>query len=49
MIEKIDMILGEIHDGLRPEFEKLKETHNLVNLTRGNKLRSFVFEKKGVW
>jgi FkbM family methyltransferase len=50
MVEKIDVIFGDLHDGLRPEFEKLKETHNLVHLTNAKEkwsnVRGFIFEKK---
>jgi FkbM family methyltransferase len=49
IIEIFDMILGDIHDEIRPEFEKLKETHNLVHLTQGKIGHGFVFEKKGSW
>jgi FkbM family methyltransferase len=51
MVEKIDMIFGDLHDGLRPEFEKLKGTHNLVHLTREGKngCHGFILEKKGSW
>jgi FkbM family methyltransferase len=49
MISKIDLIIGDCHDGFNEQMERLKITHNLLHLTRGNLVHGFHFEKKGIW